>query len=99
MRHWFVTIHRTPKRSTVGDDLARRVLAEHTAYFKQLGRQGQCLLAGPFAEQNADELGAGFYVLACTTEEEARQLADRDPLVEQGLYDYRLREWIKVVPE
>lgn len=99
MRHWFVTIHRTPKRSAVSDDFARQILAAHTAYFKRLGHRGRCLVAGPFAEQNVDELGAGFYVLACAAEEEARWLAEHDPLVEQGLYDYRLREWIKVVPE
>lgn len=99
MRYWFATIHRTQKRATVSDDFALSVLHQHTAYFKQLGQTGKCLAAGPFAEQKADGFGAGFYVLNSETEIEATEMAAADPLVAEGLYDFQIREWKKVVPE
>ena len=100
MRHWFITIHRTPKRDAVTDEYALGVLKKHTAYFKQLGREGKCLMAGPFAQQPAGEdLGAGCFVIAADSEDAARRVADVDPLVAEGLYSYKMWEWTKVVPE
>lgn len=99
MRHWFGTIHRTPKRDEVTNEFALEVLRAHTAYFKDLGATGRCLVAGPFAEQNIDHNGGGFYVLAAENEFEANEIAAADPLVIAGLYDFNLREWMKVVPE
>jgi uncharacterized protein YciI len=99
MKYWFGTIHRTAKRDAVAEEFALAVLRQHTNYFKNLGANGKCLAAGPFAEQNADHNGAGFYILAAETKAKARELAAADPLVVEGLYDFRLREWLKVVPE
>lgn len=99
MKHWFATIHRTPRRDEVSDEFALSVLKAHTAYFKRLGQEGKCLAAGPFAEQNIDHNGSGFYVLAAENEVEANKIAADDPLVTEGLYDFNLREWMKVVPE
>ncbi len=99
MRYWFATIHRTPLRDTVSNEFALSVLHQHTAYFKELGQAGKCLVAGPFAEQNTDALGAGFYVLIAENEAEANELAAADPFVTAGLYDYQIREWKKIVPE
>ena len=98
MRYFFFTIHKTAKRGNVSDEFALETLQKHTAYFRKLGVDGVCLIAGPFAEQNT-ELGGGCYIFAVDTEDDARTLADADPLVIEGLYDYKIREWIKVVPE
>jgi uncharacterized protein YciI len=87
------------KRDEVTDEFALEVLTAHTAYFKHLGASGKCLVAGPFAEQNIDRNGSGFYVLIAQDEVEANNLAASDPLVVEGLYDFNLREWHKVVPE
>jgi uncharacterized protein YciI len=98
MKHFFFTIHKTAKRAEVTDEYALGVLHEHTAYFKQLGREGKCLIAGPFKDQTTD-LGGGCYVFAAETEDEAKKMASADPLVVEGLYDFRIYEWMKVVPE
>jgi uncharacterized protein YciI len=97
MRYWFFTIHRTEKRATVSDEYALGILQHHTAYFKRLGSEGKCVMAGPFKDQGSD-LGAGCYVFAAETQEEAITLAIADPLVVEGLYDYKVYEWLKVVP-
>jgi len=98
MKHWFCTIHKTEKRATVTMEHVMSVLEQHTAYFQDLGKQGKCLFAGPFVDQTT-ELGGGIYSFICETETEARNLADNDPLVKDGLYSYKMCEWRKVVPE
>ena len=99
MKHWFFTIQKTPKRDEFSLEEVLPILHAHTAYFKELGQQGICLMAGPFANQKDNELGAGCYVFAAETEEEARKLADADPFCLHGIYDYKVWEWQKVVPE
>ena len=96
MKHFFFTIHKTPKRATVTDEFALAVLKRHTAYFKELGAHGKCVVAGPFVDHGT-ELGGGCYILAVESEDEARQLATADPLVDEGLYDFRIYEWNRVV--
>ncbi len=99
MKHFFFTIHKTPKREEFTTEEVLPILHAHTAYFKKLGKEGKCLLAGPFTNQTDNELGAGCYVFAAESEEEARKLADADPFLIEGIYDYKVREWMKVVPE
>jgi uncharacterized protein YciI len=94
MKHFFFTIHKTPKRDEFTTEEVLPILHAHTAYFKELGKQGVCLMAGPFKDQADNELGAGCYVFAAESEEEARKYADADPF-----YDYKVWEWMKVVPE
>jgi hypothetical protein len=99
MKHFFFTIQKTPKRDTVSLGEVMPVLHAHTAYFKELGEQGKCLMAGPFTDREGSELGAGCYVLAAESEQDARKLADADPFVTEGIYSYKVWEWTKVVPE
>lgn len=98
MKYFFFTIHKTPKRDQLTTEEVLPILHAHTAYFKQLGQDGKCLMAGPFANQQT-ELGAGCYVFAAEAEAEARKMAEADPFYVEGIYDYKIREWMKVVPE
>ena len=98
MKYWFFTIYKTPKREEFTTEEVLPILHAHTAYFKKLGKIGKCVMAGPFADQQT-EFGAGCYVFATETETEARELADNDPFIIEGIYDYKIIEWIKVVPE
>lgn len=98
MKYFFFTIHKTAKRAEVSDEFALGVLNKHTAYFKQLGAEGKCLMAGPFTNQNT-ELGGGCYVFSAEDEDAARKMASDDPLVIENLYDFKVYEWMKVVPE
>jgi uncharacterized protein YciI len=99
MKHFFFTIQKTAKRDTMTTEEVLPILHAHTAYFKELGKQGICLMAGPFVNQTDNELGAGCYVFATENETDARKLAEADPLVLEGIYDYKIWEWTKVVPE
>lgn len=99
MKHFFFTIQKTAKREELTTEEVLPILHAHTAYFKNLGQKGICLMAGPFADQTDNELGAGCYVFAAESEAEARKLADADPFCVHGIYDYKVWEWHKVVPE
>jgi uncharacterized protein YciI len=99
MKYWFFTIQKTPKREEFTTEQVLPILHAHTAYFKELGKQGICVMAGPFANQTDNELGAGCYVLAAESEADACKLADADPFCVHGIYDYKVWEWMKVVPE
>ena len=98
MKYWFFTIYKTAKRDEFSTEEVLPILHAHTAYFKELGASGKCLIAGPFADQKG-ELGAGCYVLNAESEAEARELAEADPFFVAGIYDYKIYEWMKVVPE
>ena len=99
MKYWFFTIQKTPKREEFSLEEVMPILHAHTAYFKELGNQGICVMAGPFANQTDNELGAGCFVFAAETEAEARKLAEADPFFVEGIYNYKVWEWMKVVPE
>lgn len=98
MKYFFFTIQKTAKRETMTTEEVLPILHAHTAYFKQLGAEGKCLVAGPFVNQIDNELGAGCYILKAESEEEARKLADADPFCIHGIYAYKIWEWTKVVP-
>ncbi len=98
MKYFFFTIHKTAKRAEVSDEYALEVLKKHTAYFKRLGTEGKCLMAGPFANQNT-ETGAGCYVFSAEDETVAVEMATADPFVVEGLYSFKIYQWTKVVPE
>lgn len=98
MKYWFFTIAKTAKRDEYTTEQVLPILHAHTAYFKQLP-EGICLMAGPFVNQTDNELGAGCFVFAAETETEARKLAEADPFFVEGIYNYKVWEWMKVVPE
>ncbi|MFC0214228.1 YciI family protein [Paenibacillus chartarius] len=60
----------------------------HLEYLSRLFDQGKVIMAGPFTD------GKGGLVLYKTeTVEEARELAEQDPVVLHGARTLELREW------
>lgn len=63
-------------------------LPDHLAYLAELKAAGHLLLSGP----DTDRTG-GFVLLRADSLEQARELAERDPLVARGLDSYTLSAW------
>ena len=63
-------------------------LPDHFAHLAELKAAGQLLLSGP-----ATDRAGGFVLLKADSLDEARRLAERDPLVARGLDRYEVREW------
>lgn len=83
--------------STPGDDadLRQRTLPEHLSYLGTLEERGALAFAGPLSDETGDEmLGAGMLILRADNMDEARALADGDPMHTTGARTYTLRKWM-----
>ncbi|GIV97926.1 MAG: hypothetical protein KatS3mg057_2583 [Herpetosiphonaceae bacterium] len=63
-------------------------LPDHFAYLAALKERGALLLSGPFTDKRG-----GMLIISADSVEEARAIAQADPLVARGLDRYELREW------
>lgn len=71
------------------------VLPDHLAYQRKLESQGSLFLAGPLSDDTGTQiLGAGLVILRADSLEQARQLADADPMHSRGARSYTLRRWL-----
>ncbi|MGP6087149.1 YciI family protein [Antarctobacter jejuensis] len=77
-----------------GADLAE-VLPDHLAYQRQLESQGSLVMAGPLSDETGTQMqGAGLIIYRAATMEDARALADADPMHARGARNYTLRRWM-----
>jgi uncharacterized protein len=61
---------------------------QHLAYLEELGKQGRVFAKGPFADGSG-----GLVIYAADSIEEAREIAENDPYVIEGVRRLELREW------
>ena len=70
------------------------LLDAHLAYQKQLEADGKLFLAGPLSDQEGAVMsGSGLIVYMASSIEEARALADSDPMHREGQRDYSMQAW------
>lgn len=71
------------------------VLPDHLAYQKRLESAGSLVLAGPLSDESGTQIeGAGLIIYRAATIEDARALADGDPMHARGARSYSLRRWM-----
>lgn len=63
-------------------------LPAHREYLQQLDAAGVLVLSGPFADKRG-----GMVLIRAASEDAARAVAERDPLVAAGVDTYELRQW------
>lgn len=68
-------------------------LPAHLEYMIELEKRGVLFASGPLADGGEPPTGAGLTILRATSAKEARELAEADPFVRNGLRDYELKEW------
>ncbi len=70
------------------------VMQRHKAYVKDMEAQGKLFLAGPLSDETGTQMGGkGLLVFRADTIEEARALADGDPMHSEGVRSYTLTAW------
>ena len=65
-------------------------LADHLAYMIELERQGKLFASGPFGDGTK---GDGMTIVRAANDEEAREIALRDPFVVNGIRTFTIQPW------
>ena len=60
----------------------------HLEYLEQLGKEGKVFAKGPFGDGSG-----GMVIYIAENLEEAKQLAENDPYIQEGVRKLDLREW------
>ena len=70
-------------------------LAEHLAYQGELERTGVMFAAGPLKDENGPGwAGEGMVIVRAASLEEARAIAEADPMHMSGARSFTLRPWL-----
>lgn len=64
------------------------VIRAHVAHLKRLDQQGKLVMCGPFNDHKG-----GMVIVKAESLEEAKEIAEADPFVRQGVESYELRTW------
>jgi len=71
----------------------KALLPEHLEYMIGLEKRGVLFASGPLADGDGPPNGAGLTILRAADAREARELAEADPFVRNGLRAFELKEW------
>jgi hypothetical protein len=80
----------------IGDpDLLKATLPSHLAYQKDMEAKGALVLAGPLSDLTGEEMqGCGLIVYRAASFEDARAMAEADPMHKAGARSFTLRRWL-----
>ena len=71
------------------------VLPDHLAYQKKMEAEGKLFLAGPLSDGTGTQMqGTGLIIYRASSMEEARDIAQNDPMHAQGARTFTLRKWM-----
>ncbi|WP_237726601.1 YciI family protein [Corallococcus coralloides] len=91
-KHYLVLLKRAPNAPKMEPDALQKLQGEHLAHLTRMGESGKMVLAGPFDEQ--DDVGMrGACIYRTATKQEARQLAEQDPMVKAGRLQVEVLAW------
>jgi uncharacterized protein YciI len=69
------------------------LLPAHLEYMIGLEKRGLLFASGPLSDGAGPPNGAGLTILRVSSAREARELAEADPFVANGLRSFELKEW------
>ena len=73
----------------------KAVLPDHLAYQRELEENGTLVLAGPQSDDTGDQMqGRGLIVYRAASMDDARALAEADPMHATGTRRFELRKWL-----
>jgi uncharacterized protein len=71
----------------------KALLPAHLEYMIGLEKRGVLFASGPLSDGAGPPTGAGLTVLRVSSAEAAREIAESDPFVQNGLRTFELKEW------
>lgn len=76
-------------------DEVKQRLPEHLAYQAEKEATGQLMFAGPLSDASGEFMNAsGMIIYRAQTIEQARELADQDPMHKYGARTYTIKRWL-----
>jgi len=76
-------------------EAVKAALPDHLAYQREMEEQGKLVLAGPMSDASGNEMqGQGMIVYRAGSMDEARALAEADPMHARGARSFTLRKWL-----
>lgn len=72
----------------------QEMLPQHLDYQVSLEREGKLFGAGPIWDESGDIPVGGMIILYAETFEQAREIAENDPLHKNGLRQFTIRKWM-----
>lgn len=71
------------------------ILSDHLSYQGDMESQGKLFLAGPLSDASGEEMsGGGMIVYNASSLEEAKQIAENDPMHARGGRTFSIRRWL-----
>jgi uncharacterized protein len=71
----------------------KALLPSHLEYMISLEKRGVLFASGPLADGDGPPNGAGLTILRAANAREAREVAEADPFVRNGLRTFEIKEW------
>jgi len=71
----------------------KALLPAHLEYMIGLEKRGLLFASGPLADGDRPPSGQGLTILRATSARQAREIAQADPFVVNGLRSFELKEW------
>lgn len=81
-------MHYVALLTIIDPELNAKVRPAHLDYLDKLYKQNKVVMAGPFADKKG-----GMVIYRADSAEEARALAEADPVIAEGARTLELREW------
>ncbi|ODS30750.1 MAG: YciI-like protein [Candidatus Scalindua rubra] len=69
-----------------GKSMSEKLVRDHVSHLKMLDEKGQLVLCGPFSD-----FEGGMVVIKAASYDEAKDIAENDPFVKEGVENYELR--------
>jgi len=85
-------VQSTPAKSP---EELRSVLPDHLAYQREREAAGDLMFAGPLSDETGSQMeGMGMLVYRAASLDDARALADADPMHRTGARTFTIRKWM-----
>ncbi|MEF3310675.1 YciI family protein [Paenibacillus sp. GYB004] len=81
-------MHYVALLTIIDQELNAKVRPAHLDYLDRLYKENKVVMAGPFTDKKG-----GMVIYRADSPEEARALAEADPVVAEGARTLELREW------
>jgi uncharacterized protein YciI len=91
-RYQLVLLRRGPTWTAESTPAVQELQKQHLAHFVKMSEAGKLVIAGPFSDQQ-DATLRGMCLYRVGSVEEARRLAEQDPMVQAGRLQVEVLTW------